>query len=114
MRKSDLSREPQELLADYADALRDGRVPGFIGTLTRREAKAVVDGEELGQAMETVQILNQAAFADKAVMPDMGLFIARVDAKIASRLKLGRTHATVHPRGEVRSLDRSEDSRGRL
>jgi hypothetical protein len=114
MRKSTYEREPQELLADYADALRDGRVPRFLRALTRREAKAVVDGEELGQAMETVQILNQASFADKAVMPDMGLFIARVDAKIAWRLKHGRAHSGAHRRGEVPSVDRAENGSHRL
>jgi len=114
MRKSTVEREPQELVADYADALRDGRVPRFLRALTRREAKAVVEGEELGQAMETVRILNQASFADKAVMPDMGLFIARVDAKIAWRLKHGKVHTGAHRRGEVPCADRAGDGSQRL
>lgn len=114
MRKSTQEREPQELLADYADALRDGRVPGYLRGLTRPEGRRVVDGEEFGQAMEAVQILNQAAFADKAVMPDMGLFIARVDAKIAGRLKHGRAHSSMHRRGHLASADRDGSGSRRL
>jgi hypothetical protein len=103
-------REPQELLADYADSLRDGRVPGFVRALTGREAKAMIQGEELGEAVEMARALNQAAFADKAVWPDVGLFISRVDAKIASRLQHGRAHAPVHHKGAAQSVERSEDS----
>lgn len=114
MDKSGQDREPHELLADYADALRDGRVPEYLRGLTRRERRGVADGEELGQALETVQVLNQAAFADKAVLPDMGLFIARVDAKIAWRIKHGRAHAASHRRGHLASAHRTEPGSRRL
>ena len=108
--QKECDREPQELLADYADALRDGRVPGFIRTLTGHEAKALAERDDLGQAVEMSRILNLEAFADKAVWPDVGLFISRVDAKIASRLQHGRAHAPVRHKGMAESLEQSEDT----
>jgi hypothetical protein len=108
--QKEIDREPQELLADYADALRDGRIPGFVRTLTGREAKAMAEKEDLGRAVEMARILNLGAFADKVVWPDVGLFISRVDAKIASRLQHGRAHGSVHHKGMAESLDRSQDS----
>jgi|GEM_PF-639534 len=110
MRRGEFHREPQDLLADYADALRDGRVPGFLRTLTRQEAKAVTDSNDLGRATDMARLLNQAAFADKAVWPDVGLFIARVDAKIASRSQHGRAHPSVRHKGAAQSAGPSEDS----
>ena len=114
MPKRACDREPQELLADYADALRDGRVPGYLRTLTRHETRAVSDSDDLAQATEMVRVLNQAAFADKAMWPDVGLFISRVDAKIASRLQHGRAHAPVRHKAVDESVNRPEDSGKRL
>jgi hypothetical protein len=115
MPKRATDREHQDLLADYADALRDGRVPGFLRTLTRREGRAVSDSDDLAQATEMVRVLNQAAFADKAMWPDMGLFISRVDAKIASRLQHSKAHVSGrHVKGAGSSADRSEDAVKRL
>ena len=37
------NREIQELLADYAGALRDGGLPGFLKSLTRDEARCIKD-----------------------------------------------------------------------
>ena len=110
MRKNELHREPQELLADYADALRDGRVPGFLRTLTRQEAKAVTDSDDLGRATDMARLLNQAAFADKAVWPDVGLFIARVDAKIASRSQHRSSRPPIRHKGVAQSAGPSEDT----
>ncbi len=107
--QKECDREPQELLADYADSLRDGRVPGFVRNLTEREAKDMAGKEDLAQAVEMARILNLAAFADKAVWPDVGLFISRVDAKIAYRLKHGRAHVPVRHKGMAESIERSDD-----
>jgi len=87
---SDTEREIQELLADYAEALRDGSIPSFLKSLTRGEGRRVACASEFWDAAEVVRYLNSAGFADKAVTPDVGLFISRVDAKIASRLKKAR------------------------
>jgi hypothetical protein len=80
-------REIQELLADYAGALRDGCLPMFLKSLTREEAKRVSESEDFWEAAEIVRLMNSAGFGDHVVTPDVGLFISRVDAGIASRLK---------------------------
>jgi hypothetical protein len=84
---SDTNREIQELLVDYSTALRDGSIPVFLKSLDREEAKIIATSREFWDATEVVQILNGAGFADKAAIPNVGLFISRVDAEIASRLK---------------------------
>jgi hypothetical protein len=80
-------REVQELLADYAGALRDGSLPTFLKSLTREEAKRVSQSQDFWEAAEIVRLLNSAGFGDNVVTPDVGLFISRVDAAIASRTK---------------------------
>ena len=87
---SDTEREIQELLADYAEALRDGSVPAFLKSLTRSEGRRISSAPDFWDAAEVVRYVNSAAFADKAVTPDVSLFASRVDAKIASRLKKAR------------------------
>ena len=87
---SDTDREIQELLADYAQALRDGSIPAFLKSLTRKEGRKMAAAPEFWDAAEVVRYLNSAGFAHKAVTPDVGLFMSRVDAKIASRLKRAR------------------------
>jgi len=82
-----VNREIQELLADYAGALRDGCLPAFLKSLTRDEAKRIRESEEFWEATEVVRLMNSAGFGDKVVTPDVGLFISRVDAGIASRSK---------------------------
>jgi len=84
---SQTSREIQELLVDYADALRDGGIPTFLKSLSREEAKLIATSQEFWDAIESVRILNSAGFADRAVMANVSLFISRVDAEIASRGK---------------------------
>jgi hypothetical protein len=83
----DINRTIQELLVDYAGALRDGCIPTFLKSLTREEAERIASSNEFWDATEVVRILNSAGFAGEAVTPDVGLFISRVDANIASRLK---------------------------
>lgn len=81
------SREIQELLADYAGALRDGCLPTFLKSLTRDEARRISESRDFWEATAVVRLMNSAGFGDKVVTPDVGLFISRVDAGIASRLK---------------------------
>ncbi len=87
---SDTKREIQELLVDYAGALRDGCIPSFLKSLTREEGKLIASSEQFWDATEIVRVLNGVGFADKAVTADVGLFMSRVDANIVSRLKKAR------------------------
>jgi len=80
-------REIQELLADYAGALRDGCIPTFLKSLTREEAKRISESGDFWEAAEVVRLMNSAGFGDNVTTPDVGLFISRVDAAVASRLK---------------------------
>ena len=84
---ADMNREIQELLADYAVALRDGCLPGFLKSLTRDEAKRIKSSDDFWEATEVVRLMNSAGFGEKVVTPDVGLFISRVDAAIVSRQK---------------------------
>ncbi|MCF7975901.1 MAG: hypothetical protein K9N55_18945 [Phycisphaerae bacterium] len=84
---SENNREIHDLLMDYAGALRDGCIPDFLKSLTRNEANTIQESYELPEATEMIRLLNGASFADAAVSPNVGLFIARVDAKITSRKK---------------------------
>ena len=51
------------------------------------EAKRISESRDFWEATEVVRLMNSAGFADKMVTPDVGLFISRVDAGIASRMK---------------------------
>jgi len=84
---SKIDREIHELLVDYAAALRDGEIPLFLKSLSRQEAAKIAASPEFRHAGELARVINSAGFADKFVTPDVGLFISRVDAKIASRLR---------------------------
>lgn len=83
----DTNREIQELLVDYAGSLRDGCVPTFLKSLSREEALRISASQQFQDAAEVTRILNGVGFADKAVTPNVDLFISRVGAKISSRLK---------------------------
>lgn len=87
---SDTNREIQELLVDYAGALRDGSIPSFLKSLTHEEARLIASAEQFWDATEIVRVLNSVGFADKAVTADVGLFMSRVDANIVSRSKKAR------------------------
>ena len=84
---ADTNRTIQELLSDYAGALRDGCVPVFLKSLTRQEAREIGSSNDFWEATEVVRILNGVGFAKKAVTADVSLFLSRVDANIASRRK---------------------------
>ncbi len=94
-------REIQELLADYAGALRDGCLPTFLKSLTRDEAQRIRESPEFWEATEVVRLMNSAGFGDKVVTPDVGLFISRVDAGIASRLKKAQASTRSPSRTQV-------------
>ena len=85
-----LHRDIQDLVMDYAGALRDGCIPDFLKSLTREEAATLHSSQELPEAAEMVRLLNGISFGDKIVMPNVSLFISRVDARIGSRLKRSR------------------------
>lgn len=106
---SDSNREIHELLVDYADALRDGCIPAFLKSLTREEAEKIATSWEFWDATEISRILNGVGFADKAVAPNVSLFISRVDAEIASRLKKARTSPPGKRGTRARSVTRRED-----
>ncbi len=84
---SDHIREIEQLLMDYAGALRDGDIPTFLKSLTRAEAECLSASLEFPEAAEVVRLLNSVHFAEKVAEPNVGLFMSRVDAKIASRTK---------------------------
>ncbi len=105
-------REIQELLVDYAGALRDGCLPGLLKSLTREEAKTIASCRQFWEAAEAVRVLNSAGFGDKVVMPDVSLFISRVDAKIASRLKKAKGSSSRRRTTGTKSHGRVENRTG--
>jgi hypothetical protein len=94
-------REIQELLADYAGSLRDGCLPTFLKSLTREEAKRINESPDFWDATEIVRLMNSAGFGDDLLTPDVGLFISRVDAGIASRSKKAKASTRDHSRSHV-------------
>ncbi len=105
---TDTNREIQELLVDYAGALRDGCVPSFLKSLEREEAQSIASSRQFQDAADVTRVLNGVAFADKAVTPNVGLFISRVDAKISSRMKRARASSRDRRSTGARSIDQIE------
>jgi len=105
---SQTSREIQELLVDYADALRDGCIPTFLKSLSREEAKLIATSQEFWDATESVRILNSVGFADRAVTANVSLFISRVDAEIASRMIKSKAPQRAKHSAKLRSKRESE------
>jgi hypothetical protein len=105
---SDTNREIQELLVDYAGALRDGCVPSFLKSLEREEAHRIASSRQFQDAAEVTRVLNGVGFADKAVTPNVSLFISRVDANIASRLKRARAPSRRKRRSAAKPVDKME------
>ncbi len=62
-------RDIQDLVMDYAGALRDGCIGDFLKSLTRTEAATLQASRELPEAVEMVRLLNVASFGDQAVAP---------------------------------------------
>ena len=109
---SESNRGIHELLVDYAGALRDGCIPAFLKSLTREEAEKIASSWEFWDATEISRILNSVGFADKAVAPNVSLFISRVDAEIASRLKKSKASPPGKRRTHTRVTKR-EDKTGK-
>ncbi len=103
-----INREIQELSIDYADALRDGCLPNFLKSLTREEADRIASSAEFWDAAEIARVLASVAFADKAVTPDVGLFISRVNAAIACRLKKARASSPARRSTRARPAPKTE------
>ena len=104
---ADTNRTIQELLVDYAGALRDGSIPVFLQSLSRDEGRKMASSREFWDSTEVVRALNSVGFADKAVTPNVSLFISRVDAEIASRLKRARAPMHGRRRADVRSVNKA-------
>ncbi|UCE47792.1 MAG: hypothetical protein JSW47_19605 [Phycisphaerales bacterium] len=111
---ADTNRKIQELLSDYAGALRDGCVPAFLKSLTRQEGKLIASSEEFWDATEVVRIMNDVGFADKAVTADVGLFISRVDANIVSRSKKAKTPTRGKRSNGARAAQRNQKSKFKM
>ena len=94
-------RETHDLLADYAEALRDGNLPTFLKSLSRFEGREVLPMPSFFKAAEMVRNLNGIAFAEKMTIPSMDLFITRVNTRIVARAK-----KTQRPRKASRSPTR--------
>lgn len=86
----EINRTIQELLVDYAGSLRDGCLPVFLKSLTRKEARLISSSQDFWDATEITRVLNSVGFADKAITPNVSLFTSRVDARILSRMKKAR------------------------
>jgi len=80
-------RETHDLLADYAEALREGALPTFLKSLSRFEARHVLPLRNFWRGAEVIRLLNGAGFAEGMTIPSMDLFIVRVNTRIASRRK---------------------------
>lgn len=108
---ADMNRTIQELLSDYAGALRDGCVPVFLKSLTRQEGQTIASSSEFWDATEVVRILNGVGFAGKAATADVGLFMSRVDANILSRSKRSRSPSRPRraPRGRSQTAPRQAE-----
>ena len=104
---ADMNRKIQELLSDYAGALRDGCLPVFLKSLTRQEGKLLRGSDEFWQAAEVVRALNGVGFADKAATADVGLFASRVDANIASRQKKAKSSPRAKRTTRTRSMNKT-------
>jgi hypothetical protein len=99
-----MNRTIQELLVDYAEALRDGSIPVFLKSLTREEARTIASSREFSDTAEITRAFNSVGFADKVVTPNVSLFISRVDAEIASRLKKAKAPSRRKRGSDVKSM----------
>jgi hypothetical protein len=105
---ADTNRKIQELLSDYAGALRDGCLPVFLKSLTRQEGKLLSGSDEFWEAAEVVRVLNGVGFADKAAIADARLFASRVDANVVSRLKKAKSSPRAKRTNGSRSMTKTQ------
>lgn len=111
---AEMNRTIQELLADYAGALRDGNIGAFLKSLTRVEGREMVSSGEFWEAAEAVQILNGVAFSEKAVTPNVSLFMSRIDAAIASRMKKARAPFNISGGSKSKRVTETEETEKRV
>lgn len=97
-------RDTHDLLADYAEALREGNLPTFLKSLSRFEARHVLPLVNFWRAAEMARILNSVGFAEGMTIPSMDLFIVRVNTRIAARRKNAK--AVKRANGKQRSARR--------
>ena len=105
---ADTNRKIQELLSDYAEALRDGCLPVFLKSLTRQEGSEMASSREFWDAAQVVRALNGVGFADKAAIADARLFASRVDANIASRLKKAKSSPRTRRTNGARAMTKRQ------
>jgi len=105
---ADTNRKIQELLSDYAEALRDGCLPVFLKSLTRQEGSDLSSSKDFWEAAEVVRALNGVGFANKAAIADARLFASRVDANIASRLKKAKSAPRAKRTNGSRSMTKTQ------
>jgi hypothetical protein len=105
---ADMNRKIQELLSDYAEALRDGCLPVFLKSLTRQEGNEMASSREFWDAAQVVRVLNGVGFADKAAIADARLFASRVDANIASRLKKAKSSPRAKRTNGTRAITKTQ------
>ncbi|HEX41580.1 MAG TPA: hypothetical protein ENN81_05910 [Phycisphaerales bacterium] len=101
--RTDYNRDNQELLVDYAKALRDGSIPEFLKSLSGPEARRLRFSLPFQEGVGAARAVVAAAFADQIQTPSTDLFIARVNVRIAARAKQAgaptpRTTAHAHTR----------------
>lgn len=100
------NRTIEELLVDYADSLRDGSIPAFLKSLSRDEGGQIASSRDFWEAAWMVRNINEAGFAKNSVKPNVSLFISRVDAEIASRIKKARAPSASGRRSAKKNSDR--------
>jgi len=107
----DTNREIQDLLVDYAGALRDGCLPTFLKSLEREEAHRIASSRQFQDAAEITRILNGLAFAEKAATPKkLHRFISQVDANIASRMKKPRAFSRGKPSDRTNAFKKIQNA----
>ena len=100
-------RAIEALLADYAGALRDGGVTEYLRSLTSEEAARIRNTDAFPKAAEVVRVLNGAYFGGRALRPEVGLFISRVNAKIGLRIKRAQAAPRRPRQADVRDTSRT-------
>jgi len=111
---ADINRTIQELLVDYGNCLRDGAIPIFLKSLSHEEGQLVASSREFWDAADVVRLINGAGFADKVTTPNVGLFMSRVNAEIASRIKKARAPSRPKRSRNRKSVDQFGETEKRI
>ncbi len=81
------NRAIYELLADYADALRDARMDTLVQSLTPEEAGSMAASTDFTQAAGVARLLNVLAFSRDTPPADSAVFISRINTSLLHRQK---------------------------